>query len=102
MAPAAIALALLAPAPSAPFPTAPTPEPSVTEPVTVGSGEAPVNRLDAQELAEALPGIGESYAARIVAYRWLFGPIRDPETLLEIGIPAATVARIAPLLAFDP
>ena len=102
LAPAALAIALATPSPPAPLPAEAA---STQRPLTAavaGQGTVGINVLDADELAKALPGVGPSYAARIVMYRRLFGPIRHPDILLELGIPASTVDRIGPLLRFGP
>lgn len=102
LAPAALAIALATPSLPPPLPVGAV---SVQRAATVaagGEGTVAVNTLSAGELAEALPGIGPSYADRIVMYRRLFGPIRSLETLVELGIPAGTVEQIGPLLRFVP
>lgn len=57
-----------------------------------------LNRATAAEL-EALPGIGEALAGRIVAWRGAHGPFRSVEELEEVpGIGPALRARLAPRL----
>lgn len=59
-----------------------------------------VNRASVAEL-DALPGIGATRAAAIVAFRDSVGPFRQLADLRQVpGLPASIVARIAPLLAF--
>ena len=102
LAPAAVTLALLAPAPSAPFP--PAGERSIAAPAVERTSAAAVdiNALDAEALATLLPGIGQAYADRIVTHRRLFGPIASSDQLRQLGIPDATVKRVAPLVRFGP
>lgn len=58
-----------------------------------------INTATAQELAEALTGIGASKAEAIVRYRTQFGPFGSIEELTEVrGIGAATVERNRSLL----
>ncbi len=102
LAPAAVTLALLTPAPSTPFPA--TVERPIAAPASISTSDTTVdiNALDAEELATSLPGIGQAYADRIVTHRRLFGPITSGEQLRELGIPDATVERVAPLVHFGP
>ncbi|UCH79553.1 MAG: helix-hairpin-helix domain-containing protein [Candidatus Coatesbacteria bacterium] len=55
-----------------------------------------VNAADVAELCE-LPGVGECYAGRIVAYREEHGPFEEPEELLAVkGIGPATLEKMRP------
>lgn len=57
-------------------------------------GPVDLNRASAAEL-EALPGVGPSLAARIVAWRAQQGPFRSVDELERVpGIGPATVARV--------
>lgn len=57
-----------------------------------------INRASAHEL-EQLPGIGETYAARIVAYRQANGPFISIEALTEVkGIGPAVLEQIRDLI----
>jgi competence protein ComEA len=85
--------------------------------VTVGADAAPAAPLDARQSSvpgapaavnvntatavelEALPGIGPSLAARIVAYRETQGPFGTAEQLLQVpGIGPRTLERFADLV----
>ncbi|MGQ9780309.1 MAG: helix-hairpin-helix domain-containing protein, partial [Bacillota bacterium] len=72
--------------------------------VTAGTIKKPsfplnVNRASAAEL-EAVPGIGPTLAARIVAYRGANGPFASLEDLLNVeGIGEKTLARLRPYLS---
>ena len=58
-----------------------------------------VNRASAAEL-EAVPGIGPTLAAKIVAYRGANGPFASLEDLLNVeGIGEKTLARLRPYLS---
>ena len=66
------------------------------------TGTAAVNTLNADDLADQLPGIGPVYAARIVHARILFGSLHSAADLRALGIPDATVQRVLPLISFRP
>ncbi len=60
-----------------------------------------VNSASAEELAEALDGIGMSKAQAIVAYRQANGGFRHPDELVNVkGIGLATVDRNRDYLRF--
>lgn len=51
-----------------------------------------INTADAEALAEALTGVGQSKAAAIVAYREAHGPFKDADELVNVkGIGLNTV-----------
>ncbi len=59
--------------------------------MALGSG-VDINTASAEELAEALQGVGPSKAEAIVAYRKQNGPFRSVDELVEVkGIGEATV-----------
>ena len=59
-----------------------------------------INTASAQELAQALPGIGDVLAARIVAYRELHGPFARTDQLMAVrGIGPTLYERIRTLVA---
>lgn len=61
-----------------------------------------INTATAQELAEALSGVGASKAEAIVRYRTQFGPFGSIEELTEVrGIGAATIERNRSLLRLE-
>ena len=61
-----------------------------------------VNAADAAELCE-LPGVGERYAARIVAYREEHGPFEKAEDLAAVkGIGPGTVDKLRPYVTCEP
>jgi competence protein ComEA len=61
-----------------------------------------LNTATAAEL-EALPGIGPSLAARVVAWRAKNGPFRSVEDLEKVpGIGPATATRLRPLVRATP
>src|SRR3954469_16635369 len=56
-----------------------------------------VNEASAQDLRQALPGIGEKLALRIVAYREEHGPFSDPSELSKVpGVSEGRLSKIAP------
>jgi competence protein ComEA len=57
-----------------------------------------LNHATAEELADALPGVGEVTARKIVAGR----PYTKVDDLLNIGVPARTVEAIRPLVTVGP
>ena len=94
LAPAAVTLALLTPSAL----------PEIAPPAVVQSPPAIelsaaalqwINAASADALADELPGIGPLYAERITTHRRLFGPITGARTLIDLGIPARVVQRIA-------
>ncbi len=84
-----VALLLLSVAALAAPPAAAAPAPS-----PLASEKININTARAEELV-ALPGIGPSYAARIVKYREKNGPFKKIEDLLNVrGIGPKTFERI--------
>lgn len=72
--------------------------PSATGPMGNPAGKVDVNRADLAEL-QALPGIGPSLAARLLAYREVHGPFATLESLAGVpGIGPVTVARLRGLV----
>ncbi len=64
----------------------------------VGAQKIDINRAEAW-LLEALPGIGETLARRIIDYRQQNGPFRNTNELLNVsGIGQAVYLRIEPLI----
>ena len=55
-----------------------------------------LNRATLEQLQE-LPGIGEAYSKKIVAGR----PYKNVKDLSKIGIPAATIKKITPLVVVN-
>ena len=78
----------------------PSEKTALSAPALEASGTVAVNALDADALASQLPGIGPTYAARIVHARTLFGPLRSAADLRALGIPNNTVERVLPLISF--
>jgi len=72
---------------------------------TVGaaqSGPLDLNTASASDL-DSLPGIGQSFADRIIEYRTTNGPFTSVEDLQKVkGIGAALFAKIAPLVSVGP
>lgn len=63
-----------------------------------GSGCLDINRATLEEL-DGLPGIGSTYAQRIIEYRAAHGPFQDVEELAEVkGIGPATLEKIRDLV----
>jgi len=63
------------------------------------SGPLDLNTASASDL-DGLPGIGQSFADRIIEYRTINGPFTSVEDLQKVkGIGAALFAKIAPLVS---
>ena len=67
------------------------------------SGEAPLTRIDLNVAGRAelrlLPGVGDQMAARIEAYRTLYGPYPNIDELRKVpGIGPLTIERLRPYL----
>jgi competence protein ComEA len=81
------------PTPSSP----PTAEPASSAP----SGPVNINTATVEEL-DTLPGIGPTYAARIVQYREGNGPFRTVDALLLVqGIGPATLEKLRPFVTVE-
>ena len=66
------------------------------------SGPLDLNTASASDL-DSLPGIGQSFADRIIEYRTTNGPFTSVEDLQKVkGIGAALFAKIAPLVSVRP
>jgi competence protein ComEA len=66
------------------------------------SGSLDLNTASASDL-DSLPGIGQSFADRIIEYRTANGPFTSVEDLQKVkGIGAALFAKIAPLVSVGP
>ena len=66
------------------------------------SGSLDLNTASASDL-DSLPGIGQSFADRIIEYRTTNGPFTSVEDLQKVkGIGAALFAKIAPLVSVGP
>ena len=66
------------------------------------SGPLDINTASASDL-DSLPGIGQSFADRIIEYRSTNGPFTSVEDLQKVkGIGAALFAKIAPLVSVGP
>ena len=64
------------------------------KPVTSGSYGVDINTASAEELAEAMNGVGLKKAQAIVQYRQEFGPFKSLENLLDVpGIGASLLER---------
>lgn len=62
------------------------------------AGQININTATVQEL-EALPGVGEVLAQRIVAYRTAHGPFRSAEELLQVeGIGEKKLSSMRPYI----
>jgi competence protein ComEA len=65
-------------------------------------GSLDLNTASASDL-DSLPGIGQSFADRIIEYRTINGPFTSVEDLQKVkGIGAALFAKIAPLVSVGP
>jgi competence protein ComEA len=65
-------------------------------------GSLDLNTASASDL-DSLPGIGQSFADRIIEYRTTNGPFTSVEDLQKVkGIGAALFAKIAPLVSVGP
>ena len=68
---------------------------------TQGEFRVNINTADLTELT-LLPGIGESRARDIIAYRNEYGKFTKPEDLLQIrGIGEATIEKLMPYIVFE-
>jgi competence protein ComEA len=64
-------------------------------------GRININAASAQEL-DTLPGIGPTYAARIITYREEHGPFRDPADVMQVkGIGPVCYEGIRDLITVD-
>lgn len=64
------------------------------KPVTAGSYGVDINTASAEELAEAMNGVGIKKAQAIVQYRQEFGPFKSIENLLDVpGIGSSLLER---------
>jgi competence protein ComEA len=69
---------------------------------TAQTGLLDLNTASASDL-DNLPGIGQSFAERIIEYRATNGPFTSVEDLQKVkGIGAALFAKIAPLVSVGP
>jgi len=67
-----------------------------------GAEPVDVNTATAEQLAEALNGVGESKAAAIVKYREANGPFTHIDELINVrGIGMATVDKNREMIRFD-
>ena len=70
--------------------------------VAFGAEPVDVNTASAEQLAEALNGIGESKAEAIVAYREANGPFTHIDELINVrGIGMATVDKNRDMIRFE-
>jgi competence protein ComEA len=76
---------------------------AVVDTASVGQGGLlDLNTASASDL-DSLPGIGQSFADRIIEYRTANGPFTSVEDLQKVkGIGAALFAKIAPLVSVGP
>lgn len=70
------------------------------------TGEAPLTRIDLNVAGRAelrlLPGVGDQMAARIEAYRTLYGPYPNIDELRKVpGIGPLTIERLRPYLVVN-
>jgi hypothetical protein len=70
--------------------------PKVTAKTEKPVAKIDLNRATLEQLQE-LPGIGEAYSKKIMAGR----PYKSVKDLSKIGIPAATIKKITPLLVVN-
>jgi competence protein ComEA len=92
----------LAPAPAAARASTPAVPPAEAAASPAAARPVELNTATAAEL-EALPGIGPSLAARVVAWRAKNGPFRSVEDLEKVpGIGPATATRLRPLVRATP
>ena len=82
---------------------APAADAAVTDTADIAeSGPLDLNTASASDL-DGLPGIGQSFADRIIEYRTTNGPFTSVEDLQKVkGIGAALFTKIAPLVSVGP
>jgi len=69
-------------------------KPAADKPVATGSHAVDINTASAEELAEALNGVGIKKAKAIVQHRQEFGPFKSLEQLQDVpGIGASLLER---------
>jgi competence protein ComEA len=76
--------------------------PGAADEPTESGGLLNINTASAAEL-DGLPGIGQSFAERIIEYRTANGPFKSTDDLRNVkGIGPALFAKIAPLITVGP
>ena len=71
-----------------------SPHPAADKPSVTGAYGVDINAASAEELAEALNGVGIKKAQAIVRHRQEFGPFKSLEQLLEVpGIGSSLLER---------
>jgi len=72
--------------------------PASSQSLASGSGCVDINSASMEEL-DRLPGIGPTYAQRIIEYRTIHGPFQNVEELTKVkGIGSATLEKIRDLV----
>lgn len=82
------------PGPDSSAPTEKAAKPATDKPVITGSYSVDINTASAEELAEAMNGVGIKKAQAIVQHRKEFGPFKSLEQLQDVpGIGASLLER---------
>ncbi len=77
--------------------------PATVRKLAISDSLVDINEASANELRDALPGIGDILARRIVAYRSEHGPFEHPDDLMRVpGLNGKRISKLAPRMSLAP